>query len=187
MENKITQTNCYGYTPTNTVQRNQAAKSAAHNQSPAANNRSESSDSQDTSGIKILAAQLAAAKSSVEASLYLAKLKIELSKIQNTKSNLALINKVKKVIQNGNKKVSQLKEEEELESKRKSAESKNDKETASSLDDTIKEKKRKRILRENNDLPKLDKDGSSINLENIAVSLGADFSAIAGSDMDVSV
>ena len=62
---------------------------------------------------------------------------------------------------------------------------KRDSETASALDATIKEKKRKRVLKENNNLPNLDESGP-ISLENISVSLGADFSSVMP-DIDVSI
>ena len=188
METNMTQASGYRYTPENNSQKqNLKAKQAVQKQldTKKQNSSENSSDKTDTSYIKILIAQLAAAKTSLEASDYIVKLNIELSKLQSSNKNAVLINKIKKVIQNGNKKVSQLKEEEKLENKRKSAEIKKDTETASALDATLKEKKRKRILRENNNLPNLDK-SDPISLDNISVSLGADFSSVI-SDIDVSI
>lgn len=188
METNITQANGYRYTTENNPQKQSLKAKQAVQKRPEAKKQNSSenpSDKTDTSYIKILIAQLAAAKTSAEASDYIVKLNIELSKLQSSNKNAILINKIKKVIQNGNKKVSQLKEEEKLESKRKSAEMKRDSETASALDATIKEKKRKRVLKENNNLPNLDESGP-ISLENISVSLGADFSSVMP-DIDVSI
>ena len=188
METNITYTNSYGYTPENNLQKQNLKSKQAElkpEETKKQNKPDDSSDSADTSYIKILIAQLAAAKTSAEASDYIVKLNIELSKLQSSNKNAILINKIKKVIQNGNKKESQLKEEEKLESKRKSAEMKRDSETASALDATIKEKKRRRVLKENNNLPNLDESGP-ISLENISVSLGADFSSVMP-DIDVSI
>ncbi len=182
MESNITQTNSYNSVSANNY--TQSQQTSAANKS---GSRS-SSESIDTSYIKILIAQLAAARTSLEASDYVIKLNIELSKLEVSNKTLTIRNKIKKVIQNGNKKVSQLKEEEKLESKRKIAELKKDNKSFSKLDNTIKEKKRKRISEENNNIPKLD-NTDPINLDNISVSFGAgaDFSAVSVSDVDVSV
>ena len=117
METNMTQASGYRYTPENNSQKqNLKAKQAVQKQLDAKkqNSSENSSDKTDTSYIKILIAQLAAAKTSLEASDYIVKLNIELSKLQSSNKNAVLINKIKKVIQNGNKKVSQLKEEEKL-------------------------------------------------------------------------
>ena len=115
METNITYTNSYGYTPENNLQKQNLKSKQAElkpEETKKQNKPDDSSDSADTSYIKILIAQLAAAKTSAEASDYIVKLNIELSKLQSSNKNAILINKIKKVIQNGNKKVSQLKEEE---------------------------------------------------------------------------
>lgn len=140
------------------------------------NSSGENSGSNE-SEIKILIAQLQAAKSSFEASLYLTKIKAALSKIQGSDENLPLINKVKKIIQSGNKKVEQLKEEEALAAEKKKAEINNDREEVSEIDADIQKKRRRHMVKENDILPKTESFGG-IHFEDISINLGANFDVL---------
>ncbi len=116
---------------------------------------SSKSKKKDYSKIKMLIASLSAAKTSFEASIYVTKLREELASLQTSAStdDSAMIRKVKKIIQNGDKKVRNLQNEEKLEQEKQQAEIKGDKVSEKEITSELNKKRKSRQSKEHIKLP----------------------------------
>lgn len=106
----------------------------------------------DYTKIKMLIASLSSAKTSLEASIYVSKLRGELASLQASDDS-AMIKKVKKIIQNGDKKIINLQKEEKLEQEKREAEIKGDETSAKEISAELKKKRKEHRLKENIKLP----------------------------------